>query len=191
MGVRWRWRESEYRQRTGGIGTYVTAWQFEFGFLPARAVTTHWMLSQPSKRSLECETAALWNGMPFPNSLIESLDDLSPHSRLIGSSQMRWGDEAANFIDVFVERDRLVNVSVTLDLRVPCIRFVSDLTLIANRHDWLAITANGRIFRPTVRRFMVEIQRSPAMRWVRGSVDSFLLRHSNSSGGTGRTRPVS
>jgi hypothetical protein len=154
----------------------VTTSLFEFGFVPASALTRHMALSQPSTRILEPERTGLWDRIAFPDSLVECLDKLSPDSCLINASQMRWGDGSASFIDVFVEGDRLVNVSVTLDLRASCLKFVSDLTLIANRHDWLVITTDGRVFRPTVRRFLVEIQHSPAMRWIRGSMDSFVRR---------------
>lgn len=155
----------------------MTAWQFEVGFVPSTALTRLRALSQPPAKIEEADRAGLWTGVTLPDSLVENLDKLSPDSCLLSPSQLRWGDGGASFIDVFVEGGRVTNISVSLDLRMPCLKFVSDLTLVANRFDWLVITTDGRVFRPTVRQFMVEIQHSPAMRWIRGSLDAFALRH--------------
>jgi hypothetical protein len=145
----------------------VSAWHYEFGFVPSIAVTRHWAKSPSPTRILSPEREALWEGMAIPDSLVESLDSLLPDFCLISDSHARWGGADGSFIDVRFDREQLVKVDMTLDLRVPCLTLVSELTLLANRQQWLAITTDGRIFRPTVRRFLGEIQQSPAMRWIR------------------------
>lgn len=154
----------------------MSAWQFEFGFVPSTAATRHWADSHSSTRIPEADREGLWSEMAFPDSLIESLDRVLPDSRMISNSHARWADVNGSFIDVVFEQDRVVSIAVTLDLRVPCLALVSELALAANRQQWLVITTDGRIFRPTVRRFLGEIQQSPATRWIRGSLDSLVRR---------------
>lgn len=130
----------------------AAAWQFEFCLVPVSGL------------------ASDGEGIAFPGSLLEILDRLFPDSRMVGVSRVRWQNANGSFIEVFLEKDRVANIAVTLDLRVSCLTIVSELTLLANQQQWLAITADGKSFRPTVRRFIVEMQRSPAMRWIRGSL---------------------
>lgn len=156
----------------------MATWQFEFGFLPSTATTRHWASSHSSTRIPEPEKQGLWKGVDLPPSLVESLDKLLPGSQMISASHARWGDGDGSCIDVFFERDQLMDVAVTLDLRVPFLALVSELALIANQHQWLVIMTDGKIFRPTVRRLLAEIQHSPAMHWVRGSLDAFVRRQS-------------
>jgi hypothetical protein len=66
------------------------------------------------------------------------------------------------------------DIRVTVDLREPHLNFIADVALVANQVGWLGITGDGRIFRPSVRRFLAEIHQSPAMRWIRGSMESLL-----------------
>jgi hypothetical protein len=154
----------------------MSAWKYEFGFVPATAVTCYRADNHPSLRILSPEREGLWEGR-FPGPVVfESLDSLLPHSQMIGNSLARRADGKGNFFDLFFERDRVLKIDVTLDLRVPCLTLVSELTLLANRQQWLVITTDGRIFRPTVRRFLGEIQQSPAMRWIRGSLDPLVSR---------------
>ena len=156
----------------------MSIWQLEFGFVPSTAATRHWADSHSTTRILSPERERLWEGAAFPDSLIETLDRLLPDSRMMDASHARWADGNGSFIDLFFEADRVVSIGVTLDLRVPCLTLVSELALVANRQQWLVITCDGRIFRPTVRRFLGEIQQSSAMRWIRGSLDTLVRRHS-------------
>ena len=160
--------------------TETEPWRFVFGFVPWTPVTRHWALGDHPIKVRDADREGLWNGTAVI-SLVESLDTLGVDSRMVSASQLRWGAENENCITVFVEGERVTNISVTLDLRVPCLKFVSDLTLVANRQDWLVITTDGRIFRPTVRRFLVEMQQSPGMRWIQGSMDAFARRQSTTA----------
>jgi len=130
-------------------------WQFEFGFVPSNAAQRPWAFALPARDALKLDVVRQWDDSAF----IDSLAGNTP--------QTRWRDTYGNFVDVRFEEGRLARVSAALDLRDPCLKFVSDLTLVANRLEWLVISAEGQMFRPTVRRFLVEIQRSAAMRWIR------------------------
>jgi hypothetical protein len=150
-------------------------WQFEFGLIPSTTLTRHWALDDHSRRVREADREGLWNGTSFP-SLVAGLDRMGLDSHMVGASLVRWGEGDENFIDVLVEAGRVCEVKVMLDLRVHCLKFISDFTLAANRHQWLVITTEGMVFRPTVRRCIVEIEESAAMRWVRGSMNVVVRR---------------
>jgi len=156
----------------------MSAWQFQFGFVPSTSVTRHWADSHESIRILSPARERLWEGTAFPNSLVESLESLLPESRMVSDSHACWADGKGSHIDLKFERERVLNITVTLDLRVPCLSLVSDLSLLGNRQQWLAITTDGRVFRPIVRRFLAEIEQSSAMRWIRGSPEALARRHS-------------
>jgi hypothetical protein len=130
-------------------------WQFEFRFVPSNAAQRPWAFGRPAREPVESDVMRPWDDVAF----IDSLSGNTPRTR--------WRDPYGHFVDVLFEEGRLAKVSATLDLRDPCLKFVSDLTLVANRLEWLVLSAEGQMFRPTVRRFLVEIQRSPAMRWIR------------------------
>lgn len=133
----------------------MAPWQFEFGFVPSIAAKRHWALDRAAVK-MGTGVVRTWNEAAFADSLLELV------------SPARWRDAHGNYLDVQVDRGRLLSVAAAIDLRMPYLKFVSDLTLTANRQEWLATTSDGRMFRPIVRRFLFEIQRSPAMRCVRG-----------------------
>lgn len=122
------------------------------------------------------ERVGFWESTAAPVSLVESLDALSRYSSLVSTSHLRWHADNNCLIDVLVESHRLTNIVVTLDLRSRYLQLISDLTLLAHRHRWLVAAEDGRIFQPTVRRFIVEIEKSPAMHWVRGSIEALIQR---------------
>jgi hypothetical protein len=166
------------------VNAAVNVWEFEFSFVPSTPTTRRWATTLPQLRASTAEMAGFWENAAAPVSLVESLDALSPCSSLVNTSQLRWHAENNCFIDVLVDGHRLTNIVVTLDLRAPCLKLVSDLTLLAQRHGWLVAAGDGRIFRPTVRRFIVEIEESQAMRWVRGSIEAFMQRKTAGEVGT-------
>lgn len=133
----------------------MAPWQFEFGFVPSIAAKRHWTFDRASMKPA-AGIARSWNDVAFAASLAEP------------ALPARWRDAHGNYVDVRVDGGRLLSISAAIDLRMPYLRFVSDLTLTAIRQEWLATTSDGRMFRPVVRRFLYEIQRSPAMRCVRG-----------------------
>lgn len=131
-------------------------WQFAFDFVPSNAAQRPWAFAHPATAEQQPGVVRQWNEAAFVDSLAG------------GASKTRWRDPYGSFVDVTFSDDRLARVSAMLDLREPCLKFVSDLTLVANRLEWLVVANPGQMFRPTVRRFLVEIQRSTAMQWVRG-----------------------
>ena len=117
-------------------------------------------------------------GHGIPDSLVESLDSLLPDSLMISTSHARWGRRSGSFIDVRFDRPQLVRIDVSLDLRVPCLTLISELTLLANRQQWLAIMTDGRLFRPTVRRFLGRFSSPRPCGGSGGAPEAFLRRHS-------------
>ena|SRR5688572_6153944 len=158
------------------LNAAVNAWQFEFSFVPSTSATRHWATSLPQLRVSTAERVGFWESTAAPVSLVESLDALSRCSSLVSTSQLRWHADNNCVIDVLVEGHRLTDIVVTLDLRSPYLQLISDLALLAHRHRWLVAAEDGRIFQPTVRRFIVEIESSPAIHWVRGSIEAFIQR---------------
>ncbi len=174
-----RWsRGAELRHRTRRMTSPMDEPHFSFGFVPATAFTRRCAVRHPPAKLSDTDRASAWTGTPFSGSLIESLDKVSSAFLRLGDGHLRWGDRDACFIDVFFEGIQLVNVSVMLNLRAPSLEFVSGVALVANHHQWLAVTADGRVFRPTVRRFMMEIQNTPAFHWACRTRFSFAARRS-------------
>jgi hypothetical protein len=155
----------------------VKRWLFEFGFGPEATVVRGRKFVHPETAITDAEILGVWESVSFPDTLIEDLNSRLHKPQMITTHQMRWAGGIDTYVDVFFEQDRLANVTAAIDVRAPHLAFVSDLCLVANRHCWLAIMPNGRFFRPCVRRFMAEIQHSPATRWIRGSLDSLAQAH--------------
>jgi len=108
---------------------------------------------------------------PGSDPVFDGLGKLLPERREVDPRQLRWSDGdvegSGTFVDAFIDRSQLMYLAVSVDLRRGHLGLVAELALIANRNGWLAVTSGGRFFRPSVRRFLQEIQGSPAMRWVR------------------------
>lgn len=152
------------------------AWQFEYGFVPETAVTRGWAQSHPAARMLDADRRGLWKNDPLQARLVRILDGLLPKRTALSPSHIRWDSGNASYVDVLVDGEWLVDIAVTIDLRAPYLFLVSELALLANERQWLAISIDGRVFRPTVRRFLVEIRQTLARRRVAVTVDSLARR---------------
>jgi hypothetical protein len=152
----------------------MSAWRFEFGFVPSTPVTQRLVLANPPVKLSSLERLKFWHGLPVPESLLESLNSLLLMPQLLCEAKIRWARGCDTYVDLFVERRCMRDIRVTVDLREPHLNFIADVALVANQVGWLGITGDGRIFRPSVRRFLAEIHQSPAMRWIRGSMESLL-----------------
>lgn len=142
------------------------SWQFEYGFVPETETTCRWAQCHPTAKALDVDRSALWKGYPLQARLVERLNRLLPKRTLLSPSRTRWEDGNGSYVDVLVDGEQLVDIAVTIDLRMPCLFFVSELALLANERQWLAMSIDGKIFRPTVRRFLVEIRLALARRRV-------------------------
>lgn len=98
-------------------------------------------------------------GQPLTESLNKALTGLLPDFRRVSAQQLRWSDGMGSTVDLHVERSLLVNVIVSIDLRMRPLQLIAELALIANKHGWEGITDDGRFFRPSLRRFLQELQR--------------------------------
>jgi len=137
---------------------------FKFGFVPSAALPGRLSTIHAAPGSLEECVAEFWKEVPFPDSLIESLDAVLPAFRRISASQLRWGDGRSSCVEVATQGELLTNVLVSIDVRASYLTLVAELALVARRYNWLVITGRRQVFPPSVRRFLTEIHQSSAMR---------------------------
>lgn len=155
----------------------MTPGKFEFGFVPEAALVRTRAFIHPSTTIPDHERVQSWGDGEFSDLLAEKFSGLLPGPCSVDPGQMRWGSPDGLSIGVFFEREKPIGVTVTIDVRVPYIAFISELSLLANRLQWLVVMPDGRIFRPRVRRFLAEIQHCQANLWVRRSpADGFVVR---------------
>jgi len=147
----------------------VAAWQFHFELAPVAEISRRHGSLRPSTRIEHPDRAGLWAGEIVPDSLLRDLERLCPDTRATLPQHIRFGREQRTVVDVRTRGPRLEQLTVAVDIREPHVEFLGEIALLANRHEWLVISTDGRMFRPSVRRFLAEIKVSSAMRWVRGA----------------------
>jgi hypothetical protein len=147
--------------------------RFEFGFVPEVAVVRRWQFIHPSTTISRAERTAAWLEELFSHTVAARFTTLLHGPYWIGAGRTRWGDGETICIDVFFDLDRPIDVTVTIDIRAPHLAFLSELCLLANGLQWLAVMPDGRIFRPCLRRFLGEIQHGRATRADRASPAQF------------------
>jgi hypothetical protein len=154
----------------------VTSNCYEFGFVPQDAVARGRQFIHPSMTISREERVRLWADGSFSESLAAQFSGLLPGPDKAESGSLRWGSADGICIDVLLAQERVIEVRLSIRLSVPCIGFLSDFSLLANRMQWVGVMPDGRIFRPCVRRFLAEMRHARTTRWDLGAPGCFPPR---------------
>lgn len=160
----------------------MATWQFDLHLLPSRAVTaTHGGVPLTIFRE-DFDKGDWWRDVTItPNIKAQLAKLLRPASSWSPRIEV-WGIEDGDRIDVVGESGHVEDILVRVDVRDLSYKFLMEMTKVARENDWLILTQDNHVLRPSVKEVLRAIHRSDSFRFVRDPA-AFLEKLARSTGG--------
>lgn len=143
----------------------MATWQFSFHVIPRSEA--HRLLSVGrSERRRVFEDFEWWAAAPPSLSLIDELDGFMRETADWSSDLRSWGKDDGDRIELWFDRDRIVEIFGRIDLRQVDLDFLAGALRLAELCGGMILTENMEICDPTLDGLTVAMLRSPAPRFV-------------------------
>lgn len=145
----------------------MAIWQFGFLIIPEMMVLKKYNGNLDDMKSINFEDFTFWNGYYISESSIEKISKIMNQIQSWSDDIKQFGSLEETCIELLFEKNRLIEVSIRLDLR----NLTSDILLTVidfiNDNNALILTQKGILLRPVVEDVIREIKKSDAYSFVK------------------------
>lgn len=172
----------------------MAIWQFEILLVPRERVVQELGAVDARMTREKWEATDWWSQHQPPSDFQSRIGALLPPYKSWSREILMWGSEDADRIHICLDdaRERVEEVSIRFDLRLPCEQFARAITEFAHHADCVLAAWPFHTFEPSLDQLMAEIAGSESARYVRAPREYFeeLARDPNMEA-RGWKRPTS
>ena len=145
----------------------MAVWQFQVRLLPQAVAATEGLFPGGELAEAQRESIAWWDKSKLDSEAMQRLRDVLPLGKTWSKELEVFGDLEATCVTILRDGARPTEVSAKLDLRSLSQGTMDAVLDVAQRLNCFLVTDDNTILKPVAASLAVEIEMSPAYRFVR------------------------
>lgn len=145
----------------------MATWQFAFTIIPEKVLMDKNSNFQSNVKPSDFDVSMSWYGYCLSKSSLEKVSEMLEQTKSWSDDIRQFGHIDETCIELFYERNTLLDVSIRLDLRSLTSDIMKMLIVFIKENDALIITQKGVLIRPVLEDIIAEIKKSDAYSFIR------------------------
>lgn len=152
----------------------MATWQFDLQLIPRTEVSRLWANVPTRLTEVQLERIEWWNSFQPPADYDKAIARFLPPADSWSKNIKCWGAEDGNVVEIVMNKGRVVEINVRVDVRALQPDFLEELIGFAKQCDCLILCEDLSIIKPYVSVLLSKIKASAAWRFV-ANPERFLL----------------
>ena len=145
----------------------MAAWQFQIRLLPQAVAATEGLFPGGELAEAQRESIAWWDKSILGSDALKRLREVLPPGKTWSKELEVFGDLETTCVTILREEGRPIEVSARLDLRSLSQETMDAVLDFAQRLNCFLVTDGNTILKPAAAGLAIEIEMSPAYRFVK------------------------
>lgn len=145
----------------------MAAWQFDLQLVPRASLAQLGIAPDDHLSTEQLDNADWWRGKWLPADYATRVTAILPPASAWAQDWQVYGSEDGNRIDILATGGSIEEVRARIDARAMNVWFLERLVELAGNFDALFVSPESRVIEPDVEAIWVELELSPAARFVR------------------------
>lgn len=148
----------------------MALWQFDLQIVPRSRIEEQGIKLEGPLPDAFAESEEWWKGQSLPAGYAQRFSALLPWATPWSANWEVYGDEESTRLDVLWSGPFVETLRLRLDARSLDPTLLEEITTLAVEYDWVFITPEHRVLAPDPYELWVELELSPAGRFVQNPV---------------------
>ncbi|MFN3231841.1 MAG: hypothetical protein ACE363_06730 [Alphaproteobacteria bacterium] len=144
----------------------MAIWQYDFHLIPEQGVVAQVGHLPIAIQDAEQRLEIYWTSEYLTEDIATEIDRILPAGSSWRSGLQIWGSDDGSRIDISYRADRIESVFIRFDLRQPSLKLMMSIVDLARLHEWLILTNEGYLLKPSIKSLLSRIRQSPSFRFV-------------------------
>ncbi|OPX41854.1 hypothetical protein CLHUN_42770 [Ruminiclostridium hungatei] len=140
----------------------MATWQFTFSVIPEKVVLGREGNTQYNTKLSDFDDSLSWDGYYLSESSIEKISETLKQTKSWSDSIRQFGCIDETCIELFYEKNTLLDISIRLDLRSLTSDILKMIIDFVKENKALILTTKGVLIKPVLEDFVTEIRKSDA-----------------------------